>query len=151
MKQQFNKDEIREMIDNKNTKGLVAKYNTPAWFIYNIKSQFKACINGKKWYKKSNYAGILEELAFKKSVSGNGSKPDIKSDPFDKIDNLVTQFKNGLVGIVEELVNDISKEKIEKAFRDGKAVGTQEEQAKFLDAAKRDNIGSMLKRRLLGN
>lgn len=167
-------DELREILTSKNLTMVVKKLGMNRASINNIRWVYKTFCNGDKsrvFNRLPKLYPMFNELRQEGVVRseirpvGRGLRKNhiqaqdvVKShvssksaNSIDELEEIFTDFKNKLVDVMAKIITDGTKQKIEHAYRKGKTEGAIEVQTQFLTEAKKQNLGNMLKNRLMGN
>ena len=160
----MDKEQIKKILQATQVKPLAKELKTTKGYLYNIRHAYKLILEGRDKEAKvrsSDYLyKILKEIVNEEKGidSTKEEKPAIENqaipDSFEQLGKLFEEFQSKLANTLADLVKDLTSEEIEKQVdknkRKWKAEGALEQQAIFIEESKKDNLGNMLKRRLLG-
>ena len=171
----MNKEQLIKIVKATQLKPLANKYKVTLTKLYNIRFCYKQIIKGNYSEAKKRLGSVyplLKELANEntdnqgtgeagkiiiktQSVTlGNNGKVKLPDFDFDQLDKLVDDFKLNLASIMANLIKKIvaeeTKTEIERNKNKWRVEGALEEQAKFVEASKKDNLADMLQKKLSG-
>lgn len=155
----ISKETLKKIVTSQNIKETVKETGVNYASVIMVRFNYKRFLNGASMKGNRLYTHMIELKNEGVALSDLSSKTRIQTVPNGvrkeivksvDIDRAFDEFKQSVVAFVAQTVKDISQAKIDEAYRKGKAEGALEVQAKFIEEAKNQNIGDMIKKSLMG-